>query len=243
MIDLVIPLGWGSQWFNQELKYSLRSFDMFVSGIRNLVIVTDLSGFPDFLNDSVLHIPCPDATNLAAVNTYKKIHKACMDKRVSDDFLLSNDDFFINRPFKAEEYPYYYRGEIMSNWEAIRNKTSHYSVSRKITSAILKKRGYLTRHFGIHVPFLINKEKFLALDKLFPWEKSQGLLTRSIYGNYYGLTATQKADVKLQFKAPVWRLTQIISTFDVYSIGDQACSPDLWKYFEQRFPKKSRFER
>jgi hypothetical protein len=48
MIDVVIPLGWGSIWDNQEIKYSLRSFERHLKGIRNIFVVTDLSGMQIF---------------------------------------------------------------------------------------------------------------------------------------------------------------------------------------------------
>lgn len=242
MIDVVIPLGWGSIWDNQELKYSLRSFERHLKGINNVVIVTDLSGLPKFL-DNVIHLPCPDETNLAAVNTYKKILKACNDKRVSENFILSNDDFFLNQDFEAATFPYFHRGQILAGIDNLKNKNSHYAVSRRITASILTKQGFNTFHYGIHCPFLINKTKFLEMSTQFKFERVRGYLTRCIYGNMFGVGGEQRRDAKLNRKITAFRMKQILDQFEFFSVGERATGNELYKFFERRYPKPSQWEK
>lgn len=240
MTDIVIPLGWGSTWDNQELKFSLRSFERHLSGIGKLFIVTDLSGIPDFLQGHI-HLPCPDDTNLAAVNTYKKILKACRDNRVSEDFLLSNDDFYLNHNFQAATFPNYHRGQILAGWDKIPNKTSHYVVSKKITASVLKKRGFTTFHFGIHCPILINKTKFLELVPLFKWEQSKGYLTRCIYGNVLQLPATYHRDTILNL--PLSIPLGSIDKHPFFSVRHGKVNEDMKGFFQRLYPDKSRWEK
>jgi hypothetical protein len=242
MIDVVIPLGWGSIWDNQEIKYSLRSFERHLKGIRNIFVVTDLSGMPNFLNN-VIHLPCPDDTNIKAINTFKKILKACQDKRVSENFILSNDDFFLNQDFDGDSFPYFHRGEIMRNWDNLKDKRSHYPTSRKITDAVLRKKGFPSLHYGIHCPMMINKTKFIAMSKLFPFERSKGYLTRCIYGNVFGVGGEQRKDVKINGKLPAWKIKKIVDQFEFYSIGERATGPELHKFFERKYPNPSQWEK
>jgi len=242
MIDLVIPLGWGSIWNNQEIKYSLRSFERHLSGIGNVFIVTDISGLPKFLTN-VIHLPCPDDTNLPAINTFKKILKACKDKRVSENFLLSNDDFMLNKDYQAESFPYYHRGQILRGYDPQKTKSSFYVVSRRITSNVLQNKGLSTLHYGVHCPFLINKTKFLQLEKQFRWERSKGYLTRCIYGNVFQVGGEQTKDIKINKKLPAWKIKRITAELDFYSVGERATGPELYKFFEQRYPKPSQWEK
>jgi hypothetical protein len=241
MFDLVIPLGWGSIWDNQEIKYSLRSFERHLKGINNVFIVTDLSGMPAFL-DNVIHIPFPDDSNIKAINTFKKIQKACQDKRVSENFCLSNDDFFLNQDYQGE-FPFYHRGEIMAGFDRLKDKSSHYPVSRKITNALLQRKGFTSLHYGIHCPMMINKTKFLKMATMFPFERSKGYLTRCIYGNVFKVGGEQRRDVKLNGKRPAWQIKKIVDQFEFYSISERATGPELYKFMERKYPTPSRWEK
>lgn len=240
MTDIVIPLGWGSSWDNNELKYSLRSFERNLSNMGNLFLVTDLSGVPSFLKGYV-HLPCPDDTNLAAVNTYKKILKACLDPRVSEDFLLSNDDFYLNRKFDAATFPYYHRGDIMARWDRIADKNSHYMVSKRITANVLKRRGYTTFHFGIHCPMLINKTKFLQLVSQFKWEQSRGYLTRCIYGNVWKMPVTFHRDTILNL--PLNIPGGSLDKHPFFSVRHGKVNEHMKQLFSNLYPNKSRWEK
>jgi hypothetical protein len=53
-VDIVYPLAEGLSHFrNQELKYSLRSVEKYVTGFRNIYLI----GFkPPFINDKIIHV-------------------------------------------------------------------------------------------------------------------------------------------------------------------------------------------
>lgn len=240
MVDVVIPLGFGSKWKNNELKYSLRSLAKYLSGIRRVVIVADLSGLPPFLTN-VIHIPCPDATNTPSINTYRKILKACSDKRVSPDFLLSNDDFLLLQQFNAPTFPNYHKGTLSPfiNFPG----TQKYKVSLRNTARLLKRLGKPMKHFGIHCPMLINKENFFAVHSMIDWSIAGGYSTRSLYGNIVGLQSSIHLDNKIQLRLTPTQYDALFAKQDFNAIFDEAICRDLGDYLQARFPEKSPWEK
>lgn len=232
-------MGWGSTWNNNELRYSLRSFEKHLSGIGTLFIVADISGLPKWLNNFV-HIICPDITNTPAINTCKKILKACNDKRVSKNFLLSNDDFFLLKDFEASTFPNYFRGDLLHNIQLDKNST--YQKSKIATAAILKRLGKQTRHFGVHCPMITNKLSFIKVISAFNIYNSVGYLTRSLYGNVLGLEAEEKKDCKLKIKLDGQELGEYVREKEFFSISDNSINRPLMEFFPALYPVKSRWE-
>lgn len=229
MTDIVIPLGWRSEWKNNELRYSLRSFEKYLSGIGKIFIVTDLSGLPKFLKD-VIHIPYPDMSNNELDNTTKKVIRACTDERVSQKFLLSNDDFFLLKPFEASTFPYYYSGDLTDDVK-LRGKVD-YSESLINTKRVLETNGFETRNFELHCPMLFDKTKFVQYI-------AAGCFPRSVYGNVERLQAGKKQDYAI--KLPL-NLTSPIEDNSVFTVSNGPVNGQMEILFEQLYPVKSRWE-
>ena len=103
--DAVYPLGSGSKWNNNELRYSLRSLEKNLVDLRNVYIV----GYrPEWLTGAI-HIPCDDPLpHNKDGNIIRKILRACQTPGLSEDFLQVSDDQILLRPLSfAELYPYY----------------------------------------------------------------------------------------------------------------------------------------
>ena len=123
-LDLVYILGRGSNWQNNELRYSLRSVEKFVTGIRNVFIIGEK---PSFINDQVIHIPYKDVYTNKARNIMAKILRACNDSRMTKNFMLWNDDYFAIQPFSAIDYPYYFKCDLHHSVRI--NKSFNYYVT------------------------------------------------------------------------------------------------------------------
>jgi len=108
MIDLVYTIKANdSTWEDNELRYSLRSIEKYLSGVGQVFIIGDC---PDFLTN-VIHIPATDEENREWKdrNIYRKLLIACNDVRISENFLFVNDDHYLTQPFEAGKFPFYYR--------------------------------------------------------------------------------------------------------------------------------------
>jgi len=244
MVDVVYIVGFGSQWKNNELRYSLRSVEKFLKKFRNVYIVGEK---PAFIQ-GVKHIQYPDMDNTPSKNTYKKILQACKDKELSDRFLLMNDDFFFLKNADASKYPFYHRGSIEHYLEKKNNKerkkqASPYIETMEATLKQLQFKKLSTFHFGIHTPVLIDKQNFPVICHGFDWRYNNGLSTRCIYCNSLpDIDPVYKKDCKINHKVSYSDLERFIEGQEIFSIGDQALGIPLYRFMEDLFPVPSRFE-
>lgn len=178
MKDVVYILGTGSTWDNNEIRYSLRSLKNLPHG--RIFVVGE---FPSFLDsEKVIHIPAEDPYKNKTQNGMHKIRAACLDPRISEDFILMNDDFYIMRPIK--EVPLRDRGPLALS---IKNHPYHagdYYDAIIRTRNLLRYWGMLNpRDFSMHIPVVYNKKTALTILNSIEWEK-YGLLFRTLYLNY-----------------------------------------------------------
>lgn len=214
----VIPLGSGSRWFNNELRYSLRS-----ANYEHVVLVGDK---PDWFTGD--HIPAKDGS-VATLNIWNKIKAACLDPRVSDNFFYANDDYFYLQPL-VMPYPNYY-GTLQNGNNAYKDICRH-------TMRILKLNGLGTNFYDIHRPMMINKNKFLECYDFFSNHTciGLGLIVKSCYGNYLNIGGEQVPDLKLS----VWNGCPDV---DMFSIGDGCLDARFMAWCESMWTEKSLFEK
>lgn len=124
------------------------------------------------------------------------IKKVCEDKDISKSFYLFNDDFFILQ--KTATIPAIYNGTIADRIENYKKKNggqiSDYFRRLEQTAGQLTRRGLSTYNYAVHVPMLIDKEKALEVFDTFDGSP----MFRSLYGNYWNIGGTNRADVKIQ---------------------------------------------
>lgn len=239
-VDVVYPLGRGSQHNDLELRYSLRSLEYYVHNIRKIFIVGDIPKWID--KEKIVHIPAKDQYGKRALNVYAKIFYACEHPDITDDFLLMNDDFFFIRVRDASKFPFYYRGNLKDFLSS--PGTSGYRLMLANTYKVLKEKGFGTRHFGVHVPMLINKLAFTYLLGDFDFDKGKGYSFRCLYGNLRMLEATYITDPKLYNPCrDAEEVAKKVSYREVFSISDASLNPAMQKYLEEKFPEVSPFEK
>lgn len=94
---------------NDELKYSLRSAELYAPWIRKIFIVTD-NQVPEWLDTSNPKVQIIDHKDilpheaLPSFNSSFIEHFLCDIPGLSEHFLLSNDDMFFNRPVGKEVF-------------------------------------------------------------------------------------------------------------------------------------------
>ena len=88
---------------NDELKYSLRSVDMYAPWIHRIFIVTD-DQVPSWLDTSNPKVRIVDHTEIMPSQSLPCFNAALIEHflwkipGLSEHFLFANDDMFINRP-------------------------------------------------------------------------------------------------------------------------------------------------
>lgn len=163
---------------NEELRYSIRSVCKNFKTFHKLWIV---GSKPDDIKPDGYIEMFPNKTKYA--NVREAIITALNDPRISDNFWLFNDDFFVMK--KVKEDPCYF-DESLFAWAGKiifkNNGFSTYTVKIFNEIRFLKENNLDVKNFEVHIPMLINKQK--ALD-LIPLLNGNSEAFRSTYGNYY----------------------------------------------------------
>ena len=221
---------------NEELTYSLRSL---VNIPHDRVFI--VGGCPSNLNKtSLIHIQTLQ-TNNKYNNTTNSLFEVCKDNRLSEDFILMNDDFFILKPIKQPKAELNLcRGTIKDVYEKMKARYQEegpYLTTMRQSDIYLRDIGVKTPlSYELHIPMVLNKNKFLELFSL-PYISNAVLAhKRSIYGNLYLSGSEQTEDVKVyrDFFIPLGS-NKFLSTED-------NSWPRVKGYLNQLFPQKSIYE-
>jgi hypothetical protein len=197
-IDLVYILTNASKWQNNEIRYSLRSVEKNLNmQIGKIFIVGYLPKFIE--TKEVWHIDTQDFYTNKLRNAVRKIKAACNDQRVSDRFILMNDDFFIMK--KTDEIKYWIKGTLARAMRKYKAYKGYYYNAIRDTKNLLESMGIENpMDFEIHAPIIIEKKRFLDIDRKLDLESKRGLVFRSIYGNLNHIKGEIVPDVKIYGK-------------------------------------------
>lgn len=223
-MDIVYILGKGSCWGDNEIRFSLRSVEKNVLDVGNVFIVGEC---PDWLKN-ITHIPAEDFSSRKWRNAFHKIGVACRDSRVSEDFLLMNDDFFIMQNVRILDYPFYHSGKLPSFRLA------------PFRGVSFKRKDFL--NYGVHRPFRYNKAKFLAIEKII--NKALDCPVRSFYGNYYNIGGKFCRDPIITPGRSEKEIENAFVGYTDFSITTATARSNAFRrWIKNSFPTPSRFEK
>lgn len=231
--DLVYILGKGSRWNNNEIRYSLRSAQKNLKNFGKVFVVGEC---PPWLT-KVIHIPAQDRYGHKLMNATGKIRKACADKRVSERFILMNDDFFFVHP--VSKIKLFSRGTIREHAGKHPTRAGYYYEALTDTLKLLQTAGIdEPADFEVHYPIEFEKEKFIAVTNQIAWERI-GYLFRSVYYN----TFPEKYEVRKDVKAYGANELEYLKTNEVISISDRcALHRKFQEWIRNKFPTPSKYE-
>lgn len=217
---------------NEELTYSLRSLVnlphdkvFFVGGCPNNIDRT-----------KIIHIPIIQ-TNDKYKNTENGLKYICKDNRLSEDFILMNDDFFILKPIKdPKEELKLCRGPIEDVLKSLPSGGTYW-LSMRQANIFLKDLGFSEPlSYELHIPMVINKKKFLDMFSLNYIDSISPGQQRSIYGNMFLKGSKFVKDVKVyQNKTESFEVDKFLSSEDT-------SWPRIKEYIGSLFSNKSEFE-
>lgn len=234
-MDALYILGKGSIFNNDELRYSLRTLERFVSGISRVVLVGEN---PGFLSEKVNYHQLQDVQGNKEYRISQKIMTACLNNWVGDDFLFLNDDFFFVKKINANNYPNYYKGNLKFS-----KNNGGYQKALSDTANYLTKIEATTYHFDVHTPIIYNKQKFIDLAPHFQESKKAiyGFVVKSIYANIYQLPKKKYRDAKLNSLLELQDYERILKT-NVFSCSDIGWRRGVAQYLKRTNPNPSKFE-
>lgn len=238
-IDVVYPLGNGSSWMNNELRFSLRSLEKYGEGIRNVYLIGDC---PSWIQN-VYHVECGDPlTENADGNIALKVLKACSLAELSDKFLFINDDHLLLRPIHIADIPAYNKGTL-ERFLQYRDTSGIYMRRLVNTLRILTARKLPTLHYDCHTPIVIDKHKFPEVISKFDFKTGVGYGMKSLYGNSMRLPSPYLNDFNIKTIMTEGSIMEAVQGKTHMAYNDHGLNHDLMIFLEKRFFKPSKYEK
>lgn len=212
-----------------ELKYSLRSVE------RNFPFnrVWFVGGQPKGLKPDI-RLKHEQIGNCKWEMIRSSMWKAVNDERLSEDFFLFNDDFFVMKPVDADSFRNFVDGTLERRIDELHSESGMNAYTRTLfkLEQELKTLHEPTMNFDVHLPMLMNKEQVRST--LYKCSSPQ---MRSAIGNINRLPFVIHNDVKVYDMESVPVNETYLSTNDeTFQKGN------VGKYIRETFTTKSRFE-
>jgi hypothetical protein len=242
-IDVVVPLGSGSTWDdNEELRYALRALERNFLDLRRVYVVGIR---PGWLSDAAVHVPADDryGTNKDG-NIIHKLLLACGQPDMSAQLVRASDDEVFLRPIRYSEMRAYYRGDLRRVrgspaplWRRRLRETGRYLAHRQLP----------TRFYDCHAPVPIDRGRFSALVRGTSFGRGRGLTVDSLYFNlddqapraplhgqvlHLERPATSRSDLEAR-----------LASAQYLNYRDSSLDAALKGYLTSTFDRPSRFER
>lgn len=226
-----------SEWRGQELRFSLRSLEVFGMNYRNVVLVGDK---PEYLNDKITFIPMKEVSGYKEIRIFEKLLKACKSELVSDPFIFFNDDFFLVKKINFQELPYYYFDNLANKIRA-RQRNDIHKIAMSNTRTALLQREHSTRFFDIHYPMKYSKYRLSELKRVYNWDIRAGYVIKSLYANTFGIEGKSKPDCKFLDERSKSEVLKRINGTDLFSTGKVTRA--IAEILQKMFPEKSSYEK
>jgi hypothetical protein len=150
-LDVVYTVRNGEE--NEELRYSLRSLRN-MRGVGKVYIV----GFKPKWVKNVTHIPVDQVYGSKVANTNHNWLQVAKDKRVSDRFVLFNDDFMVMKPIKALPFQHMGSHTKFENYYNVHYPSSRYTrVAQNTTKRMIELTIENPMCYELHQPTVISK--------------------------------------------------------------------------------------
>lgn len=222
-MDVVYPLK--RTGHNRELRYSLRS-------LKNLphdqvFIVGEIQPWVR----NVIHVPVPQ-NGSKYVNSRANILTAARDPRVSENFILMNDDFYVLSP-QPKVLPMH-MGDMDAFMRSFPFRSAYWDLMVK-TRKLLRRLGVARpKFYELHVPCVYNKKKLLAMVERLDGNE---YMMRTVYHNLYRSGGRRREDVKKHKRGQ-----EIVETDYLSSSNGMIRIPRFKAFLHELYPDRCRYE-
>lgn len=229
-MDLIIPLK-KSVW-EEEIRFSLRSWDKYYSDSINLVIIGDWK--PDWFKGNFIHLTGSKSTteeNLG--NVLRFILKE------TNQFIWSNDDIYLLRELGLSDIkkPLYLQDlksvkvRLNNRWGKLLWKTADDLVSDGLT----------IYNGECHTPYYYETDLIKEIFDDYQIDLGKGLLRTAYLNNFYEFSEMFKMqDFKLGFYSAIF--SDFKNEYYYLNHDDKGLTPQLKNKLKELYPYKSRWE-
>ena len=216
---------------NQELLYSLRSIEKNAKHLINRVVF--VGGYPKGFKN-IYHINGYQNFNNKHKNAIMSIYAACKNRYITEDFILMNDDFYIQHPI--EDIGITYDGTMLDRISELPDGSYKLEMMKAWDFIKYALCGKEPKNFAVHHPMKINKKR--AEECIRDIEPAHNF--RNLYGNLYRpcfCEVEEMVDNKLREKDQGY-----FKTGCDYLSSEDSTFPLLEAYLKDLFSEKSRYE-
>ncbi len=164
---------------HDELKYSLRSLEMYADFVRHIYLVTD-GQKPHWLDDRADGITVVDHRDIFPADVLPVFNSHAIETRLhhipglSDHYLYFNDDVFVGRRVTAEHF-FHGSGLMRIPVSPLKigvgkphaEETATNSASKNVRRLLLEKFGRMTTNNFMHTPLPQQRATLQELERLF----------------------------------------------------------------------------
>ncbi|HRA18380.1 MAG TPA: hypothetical protein PLZ24_14665 [Flavobacteriales bacterium] len=216
-MEAVYPLGPHSKWSDNEIRYSLRSLEMYMPEVDSVMILGEK---PDFLKG----VDVMDVTEYGSKNTRLNSHLLEYSMLpMAERFLYMQDDFYLLGPMPYQEFHLDVTPERHFTLENCFNQTLDILADQGLSNP---------KDYELHIPVILERGAILeALEG----QTNLDIAFRTLYFNLIGSESKPMADVKTDgIPEGGW-------CFSSSHLSHLA--PGWAEWMEARFPTKSRWEK
>lgn len=242
MVDLLLPLGKGSIFGNQELRLFLRSLERYCTGWNKLWIVGEVVDFVKNSDRVQSVFVREDAGAPKDARIAMKQLAALRQLPIAERVVLMNDDYVFTKPTDLSKINPFRKHATL---ETGSNRPDEYGKVLKDTSDRLKNLGLTDYNFDVHMPCLISRKAYIEMEPHWIDSKNskRGFVVRSLYHNVQKTDGEIITDMKIYNSdgGPTALERQVQDRW-VFSYDDGAFERAVKPYLLKNFPEKSSFE-
>jgi len=159
-IDVVIPLGPGSIWQDNEVRYAIRSVCKYFVDLGRVFVVGEKPDFLNWSNSRLVHVDQRDVHgDDKDLNLIIKVLKACYSG-VSDQFVRMSDDQCFLQPVLVKDLVPYYLYDLKTRTDY----NNRWSKRLENTKKMLLAENKSTFNYESHFPMVYEREKFVSVN-------------------------------------------------------------------------------
>lgn len=219
---------------NEELRYSIRSVHASFPD-SNIWVV---GGKPSWYVGNYIEV----RQNLTKYrNAIQNLNTVCSSNKISDTFILMNDDFYIIKNINTINT--YHGGYLLDKINLYQKINSNSNYTRKLAATYKKIKSFGIENpidYELHVPMIMEKQKLKQILK-----NNDQFLWRSIYGNTFNIGGEQMEDVKVYVKGPlVLKSYNLKNDDNIYlSSADTSFNILFNNILKKQFSEKTKYEK
>lgn len=215
---------------SEELRYSLRSIEKNMDHGKVWFYCGKPAGFePD------VYVPHVQQGGTKWERVRSSLFEVCKNDKISKQFWLFNDDFFVMQPMKDAKN--YHRGLLADHIKDIEARrgggSTAYTRNLRACEQQLRDAGLTTLDYAIHIPMLVDRAKALEALQMF----KRCPMFRSIYGNYAQIGGDFTKDFKTTDQ------NRVIDPADpFFSTSNRAFTGFVLEQMQKLFPDPCKYE-